>query len=129
MKVALLGATGFVGSGLRGGDDRRIGSIGACAAALHCRVSTTESVHIENVVLGGGEAGNYIAWDFRGRPEPARAAPARSDTGRTCLDITNARGIVLTSMRIRIRWIAANWFRPPSQAATARPAVLAAANS
>jgi len=23
----------------------------------------TETVHIENVVLGGGEAGKYIGWD------------------------------------------------------------------
>src|SRR6187551_208507 len=30
----------------------------------------TEIVHIENVVLGGGEAGKYLAWDLarQGRP-------------------------------------------------------------
>ena len=30
----------------------------------------TETVHIENVVLGGGEAGKYLAWDLaqQGRP-------------------------------------------------------------
>ena len=30
----------------------------------------TETVHIENAVLGGGEAGKYLAWDLarQGRP-------------------------------------------------------------
>ena len=30
----------------------------------------TETVHIENAVLGGGEAGKYVAWDLpqQGRP-------------------------------------------------------------
>jgi hypothetical protein len=32
----------------------------------------TERVHIENVVLGGGEAGKYIAWDLAQRPRRRR---------------------------------------------------------
>jgi pyruvate/2-oxoglutarate dehydrogenase complex dihydrolipoamide dehydrogenase (E3) component len=46
----------------------------------------TESVHIENVVLGGGEAGKYIAWDLaqQGR---AVVVVERSLVGGSCPNI------------------------------------------
>jgi len=30
-----------------------------------------ETVHIENAVLGGGEAGKYLAWDLASRADPS----------------------------------------------------------
>ena len=38
-----------------------------------------ETLHIENVVLGAGEAGKYLAWDLAQQGRPRRRDRARFD--------------------------------------------------
>src|SRR6187551_3037533 len=46
----------------------------------------TEIVHIENVVLGGGEAGKYLAWDLAQQGRPV-AVIERALVGGSCPNI------------------------------------------
>ena len=46
----------------------------------------TETVHIENAVLGGGEAGKYLAWDLAGQGRPVMVIE-RALIGGSCPNI------------------------------------------
>ena len=51
-------------------DRSRIAGKGSTLNGTSVSRTMHETVHIENVVLGGGEAGKYLAWDLaqHGRP-------------------------------------------------------------